>query len=76
MGRPLWHGDELVGDELQPLSTRGRRDEPMCEKSKVVIKGRLAYIVGESGATAFIPVDKLCEVARRFNLCIENFKCD
>ncbi len=47
----------------------------MCEKSKVVIKDRIAYLVTERGSTAFIPIEKLCEVARRFNLCIENFKC-
>ncbi|MCC6022831.1 MAG: hypothetical protein QXF42_04600 [Sulfolobales archaeon] len=48
----------------------------MCEKFKVVIKGRLAYIISESGTSAFIPVDKLCEVAKRFNICYENFRCN
>jgi hypothetical protein len=49
----------------------------MCEKAKIEIKGKSVYVVTESGSVAFIPVDKLCEAAKRFNICFEgsNVKC-
>jgi len=47
----------------------------MCERAKVIVKGRSAYVTTESGSSAFIPVDKLCDVAKRFNLCYENYRC-
>lgn len=46
-----------------------------CEPARVDIKGRSAIIRTKSGALAMIPKDDICEVAERFNLCIENYPC-
>ncbi len=46
-----------------------------CELAKVIIKGRSAVVKTASGAIAFIPIDKLCELSRRLNLCYTNYKC-
>lgn len=46
-----------------------------CEVAEVIIKGRSALIKTSSGAMAFIPIDKICELSRRLNLCYTNYKC-
>jgi len=43
----------------------------MCEKAKVKVVGRSVFVELESGAKAFIPLEKICEAAKRFNLCLE-----
>ncbi len=49
-----------------------------CEKAKVEIYGRTAIIVTEGGSRAFIPLDKICEALRRFNICVDDprIKCE
>lgn len=46
-----------------------------CEEAYVEIKGRTIILRTERGALALIPEQEICEVARRFNLCIKNYKC-
>jgi len=43
----------------------------MCEKAKIKVVGRSVFVELESGAKAFIPLEKICEAAKRFNLCLE-----
>ena len=49
--------------------------KPPCEPARVEIKGRSAIIKTRSGAIAMIPKDDICEIAERFDLCIENYPC-
>jgi len=48
---------------------------PPCEPAWVEIKGRSAIIKTKSGALAMVPKDNICEIAERFDLCIENYPC-
>lgn len=47
----------------------------MCEKAKIKVIGKSSYVISESGSIAFVPVDRLCELAKRFNICYEELKC-
>lgn len=49
--------------------------KPLCEPAWVEIKGRSAIIKTKSGALAMVPKDDICEIAERFDLCIENYPC-
>jgi len=46
-----------------------------CEKAWVKILGKSAVIATERGAKAVVPLAKLCEYAKRLDLCIENYDC-
>lgn len=47
----------------------------MCERVHVKIIGRTAILRSESGFKAIVGSDILCALAKRLNLCIENYKC-
>ncbi|MEM0228417.1 MAG: hypothetical protein QXJ56_03090 [Ignisphaera sp.] len=47
----------------------------MCEKTSVKIIGRTAILKGEKGSKAIVGVDTLCSLAKRLNLCLDNYKC-
>ncbi len=42
-----------------------------CEKATGQKVGKTVFITTESGAKAFIPIERLCEAVRRYNLCLE-----
>lgn len=56
-----------------------------CEKAKVKLLGvdsakqgkapKLFVIETERGSKAVVGASKLCEIAKRLNLCLENFDC-
>ena len=46
-----------------------------CEKAWVEIKGSVAIIRTEDNAYALVPIDEVCKLAKRFNLCYENYEC-
>lgn len=47
----------------------------MCEKAEVVILGKIAVVRTKNGGKALIGVHNLCSIAKRLNLCFENYKC-
>ena len=47
-----------------------------CEKATVKIIGKAAIIRTERGSKALVGLDMLCTIAKKLNLCIENYKCD
>ncbi|MCS7112133.1 MAG: hypothetical protein N3D82_04120 [Ignisphaera sp.] len=47
----------------------------MCEKTSVKIVGRTAILKSERGFKAIVGADTLCILAKRLNLCLENYKC-
>lgn len=47
----------------------------MCERTTVKIVGKTAILKGEKGSKAIVGVDSLCLLAKRLNLCLENYKC-
>ena len=54
----------------------GEKNTPVeCEEAYVEIKGRTAIIRTKKGALALIPEHEICELAKRFDLCIKNYKC-
>ncbi len=46
-----------------------------CEEAWVEIKGRTAILRTKKGALALIPEQEICELAKRFDLCVKNYKC-
>ena len=46
-----------------------------CEKAWVEVKGSVAFIRTEDNAYALVPIDVVCKLAKRFNLCYENYEC-
>jgi hypothetical protein len=47
----------------------------MCEKTTIKIVGKTAILKSEKGFKAIVGVDNLCSLAKRLNLCLENYKC-
>ena len=51
-----------------------------CEKARGKIVGRSVFIETSSGAKAFVPLEKVCEFIKRFNICLDlesgKIKCD
>lgn len=47
----------------------------MCEKISVKIIGKTAILKNEKGFKAIVGVDTLCTLAKRLNLCLDNYKC-
>lgn len=48
----------------------------MKQKARVEIKGKLALLTLENGGQALVPIEELCNIARRFNLELENYECE
>jgi hypothetical protein len=47
-----------------------------CEKAFVKIIGRVAILRSERGSKALIGVENLCSLAKKLNICLENYSCD
>jgi len=45
-------------------------------KARVEVKGKLALITLENGGQALVPLEELCNIARRFGLELENYECE
>jgi len=45
-------------------------------KAKVSLRGKLALITLETGAQALVPVEEVCNLARRFRLELEEYYCE
>jgi len=56
-------------------SSKSEATEETCERAWVKIKGAVAIIRTENNAYALVPIDELCKLAKRFNLCYENYEC-
>ncbi|MCC6010279.1 MAG: hypothetical protein QXW41_04530 [Fervidicoccaceae archaeon] len=48
----------------------------MKPKARVEVKGKLALITLENGGQALVPLEELCNIARRFGLELENYECE
>jgi len=46
-----------------------------CLKARVKLIGRTAIITTENGAKAMMGIHVLCQIAKRLNLCLENYEC-
>jgi len=46
-----------------------------CERARVKIIGKSAVIVTERGSKALVGLHILCNIAKRLNLCLENYEC-
>ncbi|MCI4438159.1 MAG: hypothetical protein JHC33_15235 [Ignisphaera sp.] len=46
-----------------------------CEKATVKIVGKIAILRTERGSKALVSVEALCNLAKKLNLCIENYNC-
>ncbi len=41
-----------------------------CERAEIKLVGRSYFVKLESGGSAFIPVDKICEALERYDICV------
>jgi hypothetical protein len=49
-----------------------------CEAAEIRLVGKSVFVKLSTGATAFIPKERFCEAAKRFNICadgLEGIKC-
>jgi len=53
-------------------------DNTQCEVVKAKRVGRSIFVYNDKGIRAFIPLEKICEAAKRFGLCIDSdeIKCE
>ncbi len=45
-----------------------------CEAAEIKLVGKSVFVRLASGATAFIPKERFCEAAKRFNICADGLK--
>ncbi len=41
-----------------------------CEEAEIRLAGRSYFVKLESGGSAFIPMDKICEALERYDICV------
>ncbi|MDK6028025.1 hypothetical protein QPL79_01420 [Ignisphaera sp. 4213-co] len=46
-----------------------------CEKAVVKTIGKVAIIRTERGSKALVGIETLCNLAKKLNLCLENYNC-
>ena len=49
----------------------------MCERATVKIREKVALIATERGSQAIVPLDKLCKLVERLQICLDDprIKC-
>jgi len=47
-----------------------------CEKASIKIIGRVAILRSEKGSKALVGIENLCNLAKKLNICLENYNCD
>jgi hypothetical protein len=46
-----------------------------CEKVNVKVIGRVAILRSERGSKALVGIENLCTLAKKLNICLENYDC-
>ncbi len=47
-----------------------------CIKARITLRDKIAIVETEDGKKALVPLRALCSLAKRFNLCYENYRCE
>lgn len=75
-----WDTRPFPGKKLVPGDQRGPREKSSGTrpkvKAEVTLRGKLASITLETGGRALVPVEELCQIARRFNLILKGYECE